>query len=171
MPDVLAKSINTNDYDYTTNEHYFLFDGDGQKLRRYLKHSASLGEIQSLPVTTESMLDGEQLDTYSDQPYYPIDLDTRSRYSSITNTPLKRSEGFESYEISQSNQMGLYAHPYNYTSTFYTGDIANRALKKLLFYQQQQQQQQDGSDPSASTVIPPPPLLFDPWFLTVSFHR
>ena len=172
MPDVLAKSITTNDYDYVTKEHYFKLDSNGQKLRRYLQHSASLGEIQSLPVTTESMLEGEQLETYSDQPYYPIDLDTRSRYSSITNTPLKRSEGFESYEISQSNQMGVYAHPYNYTSTFYTGDIANKALKKLLLNQKQQQQQDGGGggDNFASSAVVPP-LLFDPWFLTVSFHR
>ena len=47
--------------------------------------SAILGEINSTDWTTETMLEGEQLETNSGQPYTPIDLDTHTRPQSATN--------------------------------------------------------------------------------------
>lgn len=158
LPDVLAEYIEYNDYDYATDKFYFQFEGEGKKLKRYLEHATKIGEI--LPITEDSLLEGEQLDTYSQYPYYPIDLDSRARHSSPTNTPLKQSEGFESYDTSQSNQMGMYALGHEHTSTYYTGDIAGKALTRLLKEQDLQR---------ASSLSGKTPLV-DPWFVTVSFH-
>jgi len=189
MPDVLATQIHANDYDYSTQQHYFLFDSEGRKLKRYLQHSSAiLGEINTTDWTTDTMLEGEQLETYSGQPYTPIELDTRARHHSPTNTPLERSEDndFRSYEVSQSNEMGLYAHPHNYTSTYYTGDVANKALRilvknqveqkkqqkrnSILRQQQRQRQRAMQEHESHSDTSEEETILVDPWFLTVSFH-
>jgi hypothetical protein len=76
-------------------------------------------------------------------PYTPIQLDTR--YGMPTNTLLSTAGGLPRNRIGQPNVLGMSALTEEFTPSFFTGDVARRAIERL--------QQQS-----------------DPWFVTASFH-
>jgi hypothetical protein len=134
-----AHILQHNDFDYDTGNFFFRFDSEGGKMRSQLATFERRGEI------SKELEDGEQIDTYSGFPYSPIDLDSRTRHRSPTGTTLSEENGFQRYEIGQPNEMGLFSLATEYTSTYFTGDIAMRALERLK-------------------------NQTSPWLLTVSFH-
>jgi hypothetical protein len=165
MPDLLLNSksdpskpvVRLNDFDYEQKEFYFKDEKSSAKVRRYLKQYERLGIISSqqrvINATNTPQYDwlkygnygNPQLDTYTQYPYSPIQLD--SRYKSAPDTDLTASNGFDSNMRSEPNLMGVYSLPDDCTPTHFTGDIAIRALERLK---------------QASDV---------PWMLTVSFHH
>lgn len=84
-----------------------------------------------------------QIATLQTDPYTPIQLD--ARYDATTYTPLTTASGLPRNRVGEPNVLGMSALSENFTSSFFTGDLAKRALQRL---------QQQG----------------DPWFLTASFH-
>ena len=135
-----APLIRYNDYDYSSQRFYFKFDAASKKVRRHLEYFDGQGLISK-----DIVSDGEQIDTYTRYPYIPIGVDRRVDFPS--GTPLTASEGFESVERSQSNVVGLYALSESYTPSFFVGDVAVKALERLVSKDDDQ-----------------------PWFLTASFH-
>jgi arylsulfatase A-like enzyme len=74
--------IHYNDYDFRTQEPYFLDDPDGRKNMRYLDYFEN--DVGSIARTLE---EGQQYDTYTGYPYTPIQLDARARKGSpVSNT-------------------------------------------------------------------------------------
>jgi hypothetical protein len=76
-------------------------------------------------------------------PYTPIQLDPR--YGAATNTPLTAAGGHPRNRIDQPDVLGMSALSDEFTSSYFTGDLAKRAIQRL--------QQQS-----------------DPWLVTASFH-
>lgn len=137
--------IHYNDYDYTRDEYFFIFESEEPKLKRYLEYYHD-----DLGVINQTLAEGQQYDTFTGYPYTPIQLD--SRYDSATGTPLTEGRGFEIYEITQPNVVGRYGLDENYTPTHFTGSIALGALQRLLTQ----------SDPWLLTVSfhnPHPPMV------------
>ncbi|KAL3906173.1 MAG: hypothetical protein SGILL_009379 [Bacillariaceae sp.] len=148
--------VRLNDFDFTESKFQFKSDANSRKVRRYYEQYQDLGKVtrSQKSVNSTAVISGRlprltrgnpQIDTYTRYPYIPIALDTR--FSKPPGTDLKERNGFESFERSQPNVMGIFAlKEEEGTPTHFTGDIAIRSLRRLR------------AEP-------------DPWFLTVSFHH
>ena len=147
IPDSLnGDTIQYNDYNYETNEFQLSESSSWTSmLRRYLDYFETTGEI------SKEYTNGTQRDTYTRFPYTPIQVD--ARYGYPTNTPLNEENGFESHQTSQPNVAGRYSLSSNYTPSYFNGDIAVKALQRLLT--------NNNNDDNAN----------HPFFLTVSFHH
>jgi arylsulfatase A-like enzyme len=133
-----SRAVQYNDYEYGSDQFSFRADSWGRKLSRYLTHFERAGNI------SREIPDGMQRDTYTGFPYTPIEID--SRYGYPTGTTLSTNNGFKNYETTQPNVCGNYSLPGNFTPSHFNGDIAVKALNRLLANDQ-------------------------PFFLTVSFHN
>jgi arylsulfatase A-like enzyme len=146
MPDVLYQKskedkstvIQYNDYDYAADSFFFRFDSNGRKLGRYLEHFARQGLI------SKALSEGEQHDTYTGYPYTPVQID--ARYGFPTDTDLNTDNGFQRYETTQPNVVGINSMSENFTPSHFNGDVGIRALDRLLAQER-------------------------PFLLTVSFHN
>ncbi|KAG7358122.1 phosphonate monoester hydrolase [Nitzschia inconspicua] len=133
--------VQYNDFDYSKDEPFYLYDADGRKYKRYLE-SSSAG-----PVYFKT---GEQMDPFSGYPYTPIQLD--ARYGMPTNTALTTDGGLPRNRVGQPNVLGMSALDEGFTPSFFTGDITKKAIQRL----------QQHSDPwfvTASFHSPHPPFV------------
>ena len=108
---------------------------------------------------------GQQINNYSSHPYQPIRLDVR--YGLPTETPLSREVGFQPHELLKSQIKGRDTLPANYTSSAILGQMALKALDRLIA-EQSQGQFDTGSNHStpqrpfmiALNFVPPhPPMV------------
>ena len=153
--------ISSNHYNWNKEEFVFHSQnwgwGTEDQYRDHLKQFEHLLNITELLVTEPGM----QIDTCSEYPYTPIHLD--SRYGHPTNTRLNRD--FPFYERSQPNICGNFSLPANYTSSYFTGTLAVKALKRLMKEQQQIANTQNRHQHDNEGDGHP-----RPFFLTVSWH-
>lgn len=161
LPDHLWESIYYNDYDYDLGGPYFVKDKLEKKIKRFLKYHEQQGNI------SKDLEEPQQLDSFTKFPYTPFPIDSRYGYPSGTKLS---SDHFQKWEKSQPNVCGENALDANFTNSYFTADMALKALDRLLSEQEEQQRQQtEGIDYDAdenTTSTDPPPFL-----LTPSFHN
>ena len=129
MPEVLVTSrvdgqpiLQNNDYDYETDTFYYKYDDTERKTRRHLEYFEKLGQIDR--AFTE---DGQQIDTYTNFPYTPVQLDARWKMPSGTDFH------------GQSRVMGPYKLSEAFTPSHFEGSVAVKALARL-----REQRQKEG---------------------------
>lgn len=116
FPIKFYKPISFNNYDYKTNSFEFapemVFKGNYRDALRAFKRE--IDEVYN---------DGDQQNKYSKKPYTPIQLDPR--YGMPTDSPLSESAG-------NDGTCGRDSLSANYTSSGILGDMALKALDRLL---------------------------------------
>lgn len=119
------KAITYNEYDYRNDSP--LFNPEVQIQPVYRRTLDYLLERDGVNTTIRN---GQQINDNSKYPYDPIRID--SRYGMPTNTPLSTSAGFDKDETDDSDICGRDSLGENYTDTAVVGDMAVRALDRLI---------------------------------------
>jgi len=119
--------IDANDYVFATRTPQFepvqSFKTPYQREVRYLA-------TEQDGVNPNKYQSGQQKNYFSKYPYSPIRLD--ARYGYPTNTELKEEQGFEKWQMGNSNVAGRDSLGVNHTSTAVLGKMALASLDRLI---------------------------------------
>jgi Sulfatase len=123
--DTRTEVIRYNEFDYHNNTPVLRPEIQIQPF-----YQRCLSYLLERDAVDTSIRSGQQINGDSGCPYDPIRIDVR--YGMPTNTPLERSSGFDRYELDDTDVTGRDSLNTSYTDTAIIGDMAVRALERLL---------------------------------------